>query len=177
MNPIKPKQICLLSLGNPIMGDDGIGLLVMEQLKLKNLPQNVKTIELGIDPLNVLSCLDKYQYLIFIDAVCKEDEPGNVYKIDLEELINARASDISSFHYFNILDALKLAKSLGYQFQAFLIGINVGVLQPREGISHKIQKYLHLIVEKVLDYINQTVAQISGDLMGLNNQEEKKDDR
>ena len=41
------KKIVIIGVGNLLMGDDGIGIHVVESLRKEKLPENVRVFEIG----------------------------------------------------------------------------------------------------------------------------------
>ncbi len=65
MTDKKQKVIKVLGCGNTLVGDDGVGIRVIEKLQEMKLPENVEIIEAGVGGMAILSWIedaDKIDY-------------------------------------------------------------------------------------------------------------------
>jgi len=102
----------ILGLGNPILTDDAVGIRIAQQLKqeIHDL-EVVGASEAGIVLLEHVIGYDK---LVIIDSIRTEKgKPGELYKLDLEDL--KPAMDFSSSHGIGIATAFKVGEGLGYR--------------------------------------------------------------
>ncbi len=106
----------ILGIGNPILTDDGVGIKIAQKLKEEKPElEVVETSEAGIILLDLIVGYDK---LIIIDSIKTEKgEPGNLYKLKLEDLKPAK--DCSSSHGIGIATAFKLGQKLGYSMPKY----------------------------------------------------------
>jgi hydrogenase maturation protease len=102
----------ILGIGNLILTDDGVGIKIAH--KLKEERPELEVVETGEAGLSLLDLITGYDRLIIIDSIKTEQgEPGQVYKLELEDL--KPAMDFSSSHGIDIATAFKLGQSLGYK--------------------------------------------------------------
>ncbi|MBA7679947.1 hypothetical protein ES703_88253 [subsurface metagenome] len=106
----------VLGIGNPILTDDGVGIKIAQKLKEGNPKLEViMTSEAGII---LLELLVGYKRLIIIDSIKTEKgEPGDLYKLELEDLKPAK--DFSSSHGIGIATAFELGQRLGYSMPKY----------------------------------------------------------
>jgi len=101
----------VLGLGNPILRDDAVGLLVAEQLR--PLLAGQADIEVGVDYWGGLRLMERmvgFDRAIVIDAIRSGAEPGTLQILSPGELPTQRSS---SAHDVNLLTALKLGRQAG----------------------------------------------------------------
>ncbi len=104
-------KIIILGVGNQILGDDGVGVHVANELKHYIQDPNITIDEAITGGMNLLDLLLGYEKAIIIDAVKTETgENGEVKRIPL--------SDFSTMHSCNphdvsLLEAIEMAKKLG----------------------------------------------------------------
>jgi hydrogenase maturation protease len=101
----------VLGLGNPILRDDAVGLLVAE--RLKPLLADQSDIEVGVDYWGGLRLMERmvgFDRAIVIDAIRSGAEPGTLQILSPGELPTQRSS---SAHDVNLLTALKLGRQAG----------------------------------------------------------------
>lgn len=106
----------VIGLGNPILGDDGVGWRVIEELQSKIV--NPKSeIELDFASLGGLSLMERmvgFERAILIDAMESAQRPvGIVRVIPLEELPNPSAGHSASAHDTSLITALETGRHMG----------------------------------------------------------------
>ncbi len=110
----------VIGLGNPLLGDDGVGWRVAEDISCR-LPKSAETSEATIEVdclagggLSLMERLVGYDAAILIDAIDIGRGPiGSVYRYTLDELPNQNAGHTSSAHETNLQTALQVGSSLG----------------------------------------------------------------
>lgn len=102
----------IVGIGNPILGDDGIGIHVLHQVqkKIGNL-NDVFFEEAMTGGMNLLDLMTGFEKAILIDAVRLSNEPvGSVKRIDLNEVQTIHSCNP---HDVNFKEAITLAERLG----------------------------------------------------------------
>ena len=86
------RQVLILGVGNPLMGDDGAGIRAVELLEQYHLPEHFKVQEIGTPGWGLGAWFEGQASVVLIDAVQMGIEPGGWKKIDLlgSRLFNAR---------------------------------------------------------------------------------------
>ncbi len=108
-----PKTL-LVGLGNPILGDDGVGWQVAERLSAGPLPPGVEVDRLASGGIGLMERLVGYRRAVVIDAIATGRFPiGSVHTFALEELQNPDAGHLGSPHETNLRTALELGRGLG----------------------------------------------------------------
>jgi len=113
----------ILGLGNPILSDDGIGLVVAE--RLKGRVEGVDVIATPLTGLHLLDLLVGYDALFLIDAMITTDNrPGELKFVQPDEI----SLPTLCFHGFNLLEILNLGKNLGLSVPElrWVYGITIG---------------------------------------------------
>ncbi|WKZ36845.1 MAG: hydrogenase maturation protease [Anaerolineales bacterium] len=106
----------VVGLGNPILGDDGVGWKVADEV-LKQLPPDsqVDVEYLSLGGLALMEHLIGYHRAILIDAFASEDEPGAILILKLGDLPNYSAFHTTSSHDTSLQNAVELGRSMGAQ--------------------------------------------------------------
>jgi len=105
------RTIMVVGVGNRLLGDEGVGLHIIDNLFQIPMPSYVKIIDCGCDLLTLCSYLNKPQKIIVIDAVRAGGKPGEVYRFDYNELGTTRP-EMRSAHQLGTVDALRLLKQV-----------------------------------------------------------------
>ena len=103
----------VIGLGNPILGDDGVGWRVAEEVKARLTSSQADVECLSLGGISLMERLIGYERAILIDAFISEKEPGSLTVSNLNELPNYSAFHITSVHDTSLQNAIKLGKSLG----------------------------------------------------------------
>ena len=117
------SKTLILGLGNPILSDDGIGLIVAE--RLRGRVDGVDVISTPLTGLHLLDLMVGYDALFLIDAmITAESQPGELIFIPPDEI---SLSTLSS-HGFNLLEILKLGEKLDLSVPElkWVYGITIG---------------------------------------------------
>jgi hydrogenase maturation protease len=102
----------VLGLGNPILSDDGIGLLVAASLKKRFSFPGLTIIESELGGLNLLELLSGYDKAVIVDAIqTREGIPGSIYEFGPQSLMGGRHSN--STHGINFGSTIELGRRLG----------------------------------------------------------------
>ncbi len=104
----------MVGLGNPILGDDGVGWRVAEELRRQPLPPGVEIDQMASGGIGLMERLVGYNKAIVVDAMqTGRYPPGSVRCFRLEELENSFAGHLGSAHETNLRTALELGRDLG----------------------------------------------------------------
>ena len=109
----------VVGLGNPILGDDGVGWKVAEEVetRLSNLQLPTSNIQVDCVALGGLSLMEHmvgYECAIVIDAIGSGQHAlGEVYHFDLDDLYNPSAGHTTAVHDVSLMTALKMGRSMG----------------------------------------------------------------
>jgi len=100
----------VLGLGNPILGDDGVGFCVVEELKKIIQRKDVTLESAALAGLELLDLLSGYDRVIIIDAIQTGGRPGRIYRLSPDSL--QTTSHAGTPHDVNFATALELGKKL-----------------------------------------------------------------
>lgn len=121
------KSVLLIGLGNPLMGDEGIGWHVAERLRMDSrLPSYLESIAGGTDLLRFAPLIEKCRHVVLVDALLDEDRPARVQFV--EGPLAGFDSRQGHAHSLSTLQAIELLQLLtpslsAVRFTLALIGI------------------------------------------------------
>lgn len=75
------KRILILGIGNVLMGDEGIGVHVVNSLEKAALPQDVEMLDGGTGSFLLLGPMQSAEKVILIDATLDGAEPGTIRRL------------------------------------------------------------------------------------------------
>jgi hydrogenase maturation protease len=142
----------VIGLGNPLMGDDGIGVLAQRSLEAEwTVSEDVHIVDGGTWGMNLLPLIEDAENLLLIDAIERAQAPGALIKLEGDQVPRALAMKISP-HEVDLHEVLAVA-SLRGRLPQRLVAIG---LQP-ERIEFGLP--LSPIVERGMSGLVDAVAQ------------------
>ncbi len=145
----------IIGLGNPILGDDGVGWKVANQLTTLIDPDS--SVEIDYASLGGLSLMERmlgYQRVIIIDSMETGQNPeGCVKAFPLATLENPFAGHSASAHDASLMTALQAAKSIGAEIPSRVDVVAIeakNVYDFSDNLSPEIEKAVPLAIEEVL---------------------------
>jgi len=141
----------ILGIGNPILTDDGVGIKIAQKLKEENPELEVaQTSEVGMALLELIAGYDK---LIIIDSVKTEQgKPGELYKLDLEEL--KCPMPFSTSHGIDIPTAIELGQRAGYKMPEYISLYAIEIKDNTtfsEECTEEIKEMIPLIMKQIIE--------------------------
>jgi len=110
----------VLGMGNPILSDDGVGLLVAERLRGTSLPAGVEVRQSEVAGLRLLELVRGFTRVIIIDALKSPAEagrePGEIVRYEAEDFKGGQR--YGSAHSIGLGTVLELGHKLGYDMPA-----------------------------------------------------------
>ena len=118
----EPRAV-VIGVGNPLRGDDAVGLEVARRVR-ESAPPGVVVLERDGEPAALLEAWEGARAVILVDAVCSGAEPGTVHRFDVSEGELPVAPGGVSSHGLGVGEAIELARVLGrLPARAVLFGI------------------------------------------------------
>jgi hydrogenase maturation protease len=137
----------ILGMGNPILSDDGVGLVLAERLKGR-----IEGVDVACNPMIDLSLLDNiigYDFVYLIDAMTtRGGKRGELKRIHEEDSIGTL--HLFSSHGMNFYELMKLGRSIGYEMPEVgcIYGIEIGdEVEFGESLLPEIEEKLDEIIE------------------------------
>jgi hydrogenase maturation protease len=141
----------VLGLGNILLGDEGVGVRVVERLQeLYQFPQGVQVLDGGTLALDLLPYVEDADRLLVIDALEMGTEPGTVARLESDE-VPAFLSVKLSPHQMGLADLLAAARLRDlYPGRVVLWGVQPAVMRPGLALSPSVAAQVEVLVDKVL---------------------------
>lgn len=133
------RPTLVVGIGQPLGGDDAVGLAVAERLRTDGIPARSVT-----DGAALVDALAGSERAVIIDAVAGGGPAGTVLHLRGDELC-ARAGAVPvSSHGLSVADAVAVARALGGAAEAHLIGI---AIEPPAGAATSLSAAVAAAVE------------------------------
>ena len=145
------NKTIVVGLGNPLMSDEGIGVVLVNRLsELSDKYPFVDFVDGGTGGMNLLHLLDDRKNAIIIDCANMEQEPGQIKKFSPDEVKSVKQLAHQSLHEQDLLKIIEIAKQLDQCPEEIVIfGIQPKNIELDQTLSleltQKIDNYINLI--------------------------------
>ncbi len=148
----KLSRTIVLGLGNPILGDDGIGCSVAEFIG-DRLQENsgVTVLSTSVSPIRLIDEISGHHRLIIIDSITTgQAEPGELLEIEFRK---QSAFPISA-HHFSIEQLQDIGRSLGLPMPEYVKVYGIEITRPEvyeSSISPALRDLLPELAEEIIN--------------------------
>lgn len=104
--------IVVIGVGNPLRGDDGVGLAIAARLAA-GLPEGVRVERCEQEPSRLIDAWSGADAAVLVDAVSSGSPPGTIHRFDATDAPVPAGVFRSSTHAFGLSDAIELSRALG----------------------------------------------------------------
>lgn len=168
------STVLIIGLGNPILGDDGIGWRVVEEFEKHQKSRNplepretyilsgLNSLKIEIDYLSVggLALMERimgYQQVILVDAITTDSVPtGTVMIMGIDDLPDRSLGHLSSAHDTTFKNALRVGTTMGAKMpeKITIVGIETNqVYNFSDELSFAIQQSIPDAVNKIMELL------------------------
>ena len=150
------KKTLILGLGNILLGDEGVGVRVVERLlDLYHFPEGTQVLDGGTLALDLLPYVEDADRMVVIDAVDMRAEPGTVVRITDEEVPTFLSVKVSP-HQMGLADILSAARLRGLSHgELVLWGVQPEVMDTTLELSPPVAAQVDVLVDGVLADLSQ----------------------
>lgn len=142
----------VIAIGNTLMKDDGIGIVVAEKIKDELEKINLEVIIGETDFNYCISKISKEDLVLIIDAACYNNNPGEVRAYTLKSYNSSKKGYTQ--HSCGLLELLKLYFP---EIKGYVIGIEVESVDFKLGISDTLENKLEDILKETINIIKKLV--------------------
>ena len=101
-------KLLILGVGNPMMGDDGFGIAMVEELAREDLPDGVEVVDGGTGGLGLVSLIEEAERVLILDTADMGKPPGTVIEFAPDQVRNMASDRQVSLHQTDLLGTLGL---------------------------------------------------------------------
>jgi hydrogenase maturation protease len=106
-------EVLVIGLGNPLMGDDGLGLAALDRLRAEwDLPPTVRLVDGGTWGMNLLPLLEDAEAVVLIDAIDAGRAPGDLVLLERDDVPRFLGLKLSP-HQIDLREVMALAALRG----------------------------------------------------------------
>lgn len=133
------SEVLVIGLGNPIMGDDGLGIAALERLRDSwTLPPSVHLVDGGTWGMNLLPLVEDANELLFLDAIDRGRPAGELTVLEREEVPRVLGLKLSP-HQIDLREVLALAElRRGLPARLVAMGLQPARVEMFDGLSPEV---------------------------------------
>ncbi len=148
--------ILVLGLGNILLGDEGVGVRVVEKLQERyELPEEVQALDGGVRGLALLPYLEGVGKLLVVDAVAAGQKPGTLIRLEGDE-VPAFLSPKVSPHQEGLADLLIAARLIDlYPREVVLWGVEPAVVDTGLELSPPVAAQVDELMGRVVEELRR----------------------
>jgi hydrogenase maturation protease len=141
----------VLGMGNPILSDDGAGLVVAQRLRATPMPDGVEVLESEVGGLRMLELVRGFDRVIIVDAIKSDRSPGEIVRFEGKDF--AGGHRYGSAHSIHLGTALELGRRLGYPMPADVVVYAIEAVDVEtfgEELSSPVAEAVDRVVEMII---------------------------
>jgi len=154
--PANPDNatVAVIGLGNPLLGDDALGLVALERLSAYyDVPGTVSLHDGGTWGMSLLPVIEDATNVLFLDAIDRKEAPGTFIRLEGVE-IPATLAHMLSPHQIDLREVLAVTMLRGtFPRTAVAIGVQPETLATQVALSG-------IVAAKVDEVVAAAVAQL-----------------
>jgi len=150
-------EILILGLGNEVLGDESLGLKIVDNLMHSNTFPELEYAKATNGGLEILDYIRDFKTLIIIDTIATESvKPGKIHYFKPENY--TETLHLSSNHDVNFLTAIKTGQTLGFQIPDSIDIIAIEIIRDLclcENLSDIILEKYDEILFEIINFIKK----------------------
>ena len=146
----KTGAILVLGVGNYLMGDEGIGVRLIEEMADGDIPEYMDLLDGGTGGFLLLDRFEAYGTVIFVDATM-DGNPAGTTRLLLPRFASDFPSALS-VHDLGLKDMIEAVYLLEHQPDLYLLTISIDHIDPMSvELSEPVRQAIPSAVEQILD--------------------------
>lgn len=144
-------SILVLGIGNLLLGDEAIGVRIVEALEqCYLLPPHVEVLDGGTSGMDLMDVMANRDHLIVADAVLSGDEPGSVVMLRDDEIPAMFTRKVSP-HQLGLADVLMALRLTGeFPAKLTLVGVVPQTLEPGIALSPVVRQAIEPALHQIM---------------------------
>ncbi|NPB06524.1 MAG: HyaD/HybD family hydrogenase maturation endopeptidase [Aquificae bacterium] len=154
-------MICVLGIGNLLLGDEGLGVVALKTFsELYEVGPGVQLLDGGTLGIDLMYYLEGVKKLLVIDAVSGGKEPGHFYRFEDDEVKRYFRNKVS-MHEIGFQEVLALLELKGHKFDKLvLLGLEPARIELSLELSPVVKARLPFLVKQVADELKSWGAEV-----------------
>jgi len=144
-------ETVVIGIGNPLMGDDGIGLAALQRIQAWEFEPFVERVDGGTWGMNLLQFIEEARRLLVLDAIEAGLDPGALVTLEGDEIPRFLSTKLSP-HQIDLREVLALAELRGTLPEEIVaMGLQPGRVEMSERLSPEVEARLDDVVESCVE--------------------------
>ena len=152
---VTDKKLLVLGIGNLVMGDEGVGVHVVQQLEKEELPDFVDCLDGGTGAFFLLEQMQEADRIVVIDAAAFADEPGSIQMVRPQ--YSSEYPRTMTAHETGLKDLLDWFNLTGRTPNIRLIAITIDPGQTGEPLSIGLTPPIETAKNKALELVRKEI--------------------
>ena len=153
----KQGDVLAMGVGNYLMGDEGIGVHIVQQMEKMNLPDYLDVLDGGTGGFLLMNYFDEYPYVIFVDATMDGKPVGTITVT--EPRFAADFPNALSVHDVGLKDMIEAVYLMDKVPKMFLITISIDEIRP---MTLELCKEVDASIPEAIEKIQELAARVIG---------------
>lgn len=146
-------KIAVIGIGNILLGDEGVGVRIVEELRKRDLPENVEVHDGATSGIALLNFLEDKDKVIIVDAVKGGEEPGTVHQFSIDKALEK--PEMVSLHDIDFVMAYQTSKDiLDLTEDITVIGVEPKTIEDGMELSEQVENAVPHAIELVHQHLS-----------------------
>lgn len=146
----KSNSILVMGVGNYLMGDEGIGVQLIQEMEKMELPEYMDILDGGTGGFLLLNCFEAYPTIVFVDATMDKKPAGTI------SLLRPKfASDFPSalsVHDVGLKDMIEAVYLMDHVPDIHLFTVSITEMKPMTlELSPEVKNAIPELIEKIFE--------------------------
>ena len=150
-------RVAIIGLGNPLLGDDGVGWAVVDALETR-VPPEVELDREAVGGLTLMERLVGREWAVLVDAIRTGGPPGEVRTLTLDDLDPAAGTHLDNAHDATLRLAMAAGRAMGAELpeRVDIVAVEAERVEEfRDGLSGPVAAAVDVAAEAVLDLLRE----------------------
>ena len=146
----KSESTLILGIGNYLMGDEGVGVQLIQEMTRRDLPENIDILDGGTGGFLLLGYFEAYGRIIFVDATMDGKEEGTISLI--KPKFAADFPSALSVHDVGLKDMIESVYLMDSKPEIYLFTISIKEMKPMTlELSPNVKKAIPETIEQIME--------------------------
>jgi len=151
----KTGDVLTMGVGNYLMGDEGIGVHIVQQMEKMELPDYLDVLDGGTGGFLLMNYFDEYPFVIFVDATMDGKPLGTITVT--EPRFASDFPNALSVHDVGLKDMIEAVYLMEHVPKMFLITISINEIRP---MTLELCKEVEDSIPEAIETIQALAAQV-----------------
>ncbi len=145
--PAGVATTAVIGLGNPLLGDDALGLVALERLYTQYvMPDEVSLHDGGTWGMSLLPTIEDATHVLFLDAIDRKEPAGTFIRMEGAEIPATLATMVSP-HQIDLREVLAVTLLRGtFPVHAVAVGVQPETLATQVALSRTVAACVDIVV-------------------------------